>query len=294
MVGQAHAAAGSSSNIMDRVRDDFMSMTEFFDTVLPGTLQRYNTVLDFTPKFTDVRAREFIRFPLELRYGASDTLELFAGLTPFVPNPFNNGWDHRFGPGEARFGFRKNFDNGFLFFDEATYGLETRIPLGKPPYDLIEGYSHVRPFITASRRLVWPHTKVFTTLAYDREVNTPGRDKPSSTRVVRQHIAEVAPGFLYKPGEYGGFFEYEFRHLDEDDGYRLSHGCQIGMIWDLPRDKTKSWKLPGKWQIEIAYKVIKEEGRSVDMGIITHVRVRTTLHEVMNSDLTRKLIPGQP
>lgn len=279
------ARADVGGSLFDRMRDD---MTEFFDTVLPGTLRKYNTVLDFSPKFSDFRNREFIRYPLELRYGASDQLELFAGLTPFSPSPFNDGYDHRWGLGEVILGFRRDLEGGLGMFDQATVGVETRTPVGKPPFDLNEGYIHVRPFLTASRRLPWPHMKAFATLSYDRSLDTPGRDRPPPT-FVRQHIATIAPGFLYKPGIYGGFFEYEFRHLQEDDGYRLSHGGKIGMIWDVPRTKSQSWKLPGKWQIELAYKLVKEEGRGVDQGIVTRVRLRTTLREVLDSNLAHPL-----
>lgn len=273
-------------SLFDRMRDD---MTEFFDTVLPGTLRKYNTVLDFSPKFSDLRNREFIRYPLELRYGASDQLELFAGLTPFSPSPFNDGYDHRWGLGEVILGFRRDLEGGLGLFDQATVGLETRTPLGKPPLDLNEGYIHVRPFLTASRRLPWPHMKTFATLSYDRSLDTPGRDRRPPPPFVRQHIATLAPGFLYKPGIYGGFFEYEFRHLQEDEGYRLSHGGKLGMIWDVPRTRSQAWKLPGKWQIELAYKLVKEEGRGLDQGIITRVRLRTSLREVMDSNLIHPL-----
>jgi hypothetical protein len=271
------------------IEDDVMEMTEFFETILPGTLRKYNLVLDFTPRFTDFRNREFIRYPLELRYGISENSEVFGGFTPFSPNPFNHGEDHRWGLGEVRFGGRKSLDYGFGFFDQATIGIETRIPVGNPPIDLNDGYLHVRPFLTATRRLHWPHTEFFTAASYDRAFDSPHRDQPTDPRIVHQHIAEISPGILYKPGQYGYFFEYDFRDLDEDDGYRLSHGEKVGVIWDMPRTRSKAWHLPGKWEIEMAFKVVEEEGRSINYGIDTHVRVRTTLREVMSSELTHSL-----
>src|SRR3954470_7707334 len=73
------------------MRQTVLRMTEFFDTTLPGVLQEQNITLHFTPKFSDLRDQEYIRYPLELRYGASSRLELSTGLTPFSPNPFNGG-----------------------------------------------------------------------------------------------------------------------------------------------------------------------------------------------------------
>ncbi len=277
-----------SSNLFRRMRDPVMDMTQFFETTLPGTLQKYNLVLDFSPRFGDIRHREYIRYPLELRYGVSDTWELYTEVIPFSPNPINSGEDHRWGMGEVRLGVRHDTDKGFGFYDRATLGLETRIPVGNPPVDMIDGYAHLKPILTGSRRLHWPHFTLFTTFSYDRSIRVPSRRDPPDY-VVRQHIAQVAPGILYKPGEYGLWFEYDFRHLDEDDGYRLSHGIRVGPIWDIPRFKTQKWKLPGKWQVELAYKVVKEEGRDADHGVSMRVRVRTTLREVMDSHFIKPL-----
>src|SRR5688572_6934089 len=79
----------------DRVRERVLRMTDFLDTMLPGVLEENNITLHFRPKFGDMRDEEYIRFPVELRYGYTDHLELQAGIVPFTPNPFNTGRDHR-------------------------------------------------------------------------------------------------------------------------------------------------------------------------------------------------------
>jgi hypothetical protein len=285
----APVPAGAADGLFQRFGDAVMGMTEFFETVLPGTLRKYNTVLDFTPKFGDFRNREFIRYPLQLRYGYSENLELIGGLTPFSPSPFNSGRDHRWGLGELRLGARRNAPQGLWIFHQATFGLETRLPLGNPPVELIDGYFHVRPYVTASRDLHLPHTKVFATLSYDHSFDAPGRDRPTDPDAAREHIAEFAPGILYKPGKYGYFFEYDFQHINEDSGYRLLHGQKIGVIWEVPTTRSRRWRLPGKWQIELAARIIEEEGQNIRYGLVTHVRVRTTLREVLDSPTLRGL-----
>ena len=272
------AFAGEAINSM---RERVLRMTEFLDTMLPGTLGSRNLTLSFKPKFSDLRDNEYVRYPLELRYGLSERWELLGGLTPFGPNPINSGVDHRWGPGEVKLGARYDLVGRVAFFDATTVGFETRIPLGKPPVELNDHYTHVRPFVTSSRTLRdWPSTTFYANLGYDRSVELTHRREPPP-QVVRRNIIEAAPGLLFKPGELGYFAEYRFRHLAEERDSRLAHEVQVGTIWDVPLARTAAWKLPGKWQLEFAYKVNHEEGRGTDHGVAARVNWRTTLREVL-------------
>lgn len=275
-------AAEKKLSPADRVRERVLRMTEFFDTKLPGVLDERNMTLHFKPKFGDLRDSEFMRFPLELRYGYSSRLELFGGVVPFSPSPFNSGRDHRWGLGEAKFGGRYDVGRLFGFFDSATLGLENRVPLGKPPVDLNDHYTHVKPLITAARQLlIWPDTTFYANVSYDRSVHLTRRGPPPP-EVMRRHVIEVSPGLLYKPSELGYFAEYRWQHLDEPTEWRLRHEIQFGTVWDVPLARTEAWRLPGKWQLEVAYKVSHEEGRDTDQGIAARVNWRTTLREVMD------------
>ena len=286
-VGVLDAAAAAtptprSSSAGDRMREQVLRMTEFFDTMLPGVLEERNMTLHFSPKFSDLRDSEFMRFPLELRYGYSDNLELRGGIVPFSPNPFNSGRDHRWGPGEARLGVRYDIGNAIRFFDDTTIGLETRTPLGKPPVELNDHYTHVKPFVSAARNLrTWPDTTLYFNVAYDRTVKLTRRDPPPP-EVVRRHIIEVAPGLLFKPGQFGYFAEYRWQHIAEPIGWHLSHQVQFGTIWDVPLARSESWHLPGKWQLELGYKITHEEGHDTDHGVAARVNWRTSLREVLS------------
>lgn len=263
------------------MRERVLRMTDFLDTMLPGVLDKENITLSFKPKFGDLRDEEYIRFPIELRYGYTDRLELQTGLVPFTPSPINSGRDHRWGLGEARLGAKYDLGKTLGFFDDTTLGLENRIPLGKPPVELNDHYTHVKPFVSSARQLVrWPSTTFYTNLSYDRAVKLTKRD-PAPPEVERRHILEFSPGLLFKPSEFGYFAEYRIRHLDEEIGYRLGHEVQVGTIWDIPLERTAGWNLPGKWQLELAYKVGHEEGRETDHGVSARVNWRTTLREVL-------------
>ncbi len=286
--GLSLRAAEPTPSTAELLRERVLRMTDFLDTMLPGVLDEENLTLAFKPKFGDLRDEEYVRFPVELRYGFTRRLELQAGLVPFVPNPINSGRDHRWGPGEIKLGARYDLGPTLGFFTETTAGFATRIPLGKPPVELNDHYTHVKPFLSAARKLHrWPATTFYSNVSYDRSVKL-SRRGPPPPEVIRHHVIEVSPGLLYRPSEFGYFAEYRFRHIAEPDHARLGHEIQVGTIWDIPLERSKGWRLPGKWQLELAYHVGHEEGRDTDHGVSARVNWRTTLREVLTHGQSAK------
>jgi hypothetical protein len=270
------------AELRDRVKEEVLRMTEFFDNELPGTLKKYNLVFSFSPRVGDLNRREFMRLPFRIRYGLREKWEIYAGMTPFMPNPFDEGLDHRWGPGEGRLGVRHDVGRLGTIYDHVTVGLEGRTPLGKPPVQIIDNYTHVTPFINTSRALPFPHTTLFTNYSYDRALDTPSRG-PSPEGMHRRHTFAVTPGVLYKPGEFGFSFEYGFRYYEDDGlGCHLAHEFRAGPIWDVPLWRTQSWGLPGKWQIEFAYRMTYEEGLDKTDGTSVRVRWRTSVREIFS------------
>ena len=262
--------------------EDLLKMTEFLDTTLPGTLKKYKLVFSISPRAADARTGEFIRLPVQLRYGLGDRWEIYGGLTPFCPNPINSGKQHRWGLGEGKTGVRYNWGHWGKLFDQVTIGIEGRTPLGTPPYDLIDYYTHVSPFINTSRPLPIKYTTLYTNIGYDRSMDTPYRaPAPPPPDIVRRHVFAITPSVLYKPGEFGAFVEYHWRHIeDQVIGTHLGHEIKAGPIWDVPLWRTQSWGLPGKWQVELAGRLTYEQGSSASHGVSLRVRWRTTLREV--------------
>ena len=291
VLGGTLRAADVQTSTSERVREQVLRMTEFFDTMLPGVLEENNITLHLRPKFSDLRDNEFMRFPLELRYGLTNTWEVFGGMVPFMPNVFNGGREHRWGPGEAKLGVRHDVGPTLGFFDETTVGVETRVPLGRPPIELNDHYTHLKPMVSAARKLkTWPSTTFYLNLAYDRSVELTHRSAPP-TEVMRRNIIEVVPGLLFKPSELGYFTEYRWHHINEETEWHLAHEVLVGAIWDVPLARSERWKLPGKWQLELAYKISHEEGRDSHQGVSARVNWRTTLREVLAHDSKAASLP---
>lgn len=278
----AAASPSATTSAGERLRARMLRMSEFFDTMLPGVLQEHNVTFHFTPKFSDLRDEEYMRLPFELRYGLGNSWELSGGLTPFVPSPFNRGHDHRWGLGEAKFAGRYDLGSAVPFFDDTTVGVETRIPLGKPPVELNDHYVHLKPFISAARTLrMWPDVTFYGNVSFDRSEEILDR-APPPPEVIRRDIFEVAPGLLFKPAELGYFGEYRWRHIRQPLEWHLEHEIRLGTIWDVPKERSEKWNLPGKWQLELAYEVSHEEGYETHHGVSARVNWRTSLREVLN------------
>ncbi|MEX2045187.1 MAG: hypothetical protein WD941_07525, partial [Opitutus sp.] len=118
-------------------------------------------------------------------------------------------------------------------------------------------------------------------LSYDRSIKLTGRGAPPP-EVVRRHVIEITPGVLYKPSQLGWFAEYRFRHIGQPDDWHLGHEIRIGPVWDIPLARSEKWRLPGKWQLELAYRFSHEEGHEHDHGILTRVDWRTSLREIFD------------
>lgn len=270
----------------NRVLEDILRVREFFDTTIPGTLKKYKLVFSFSPRAHDVPKKEYVRMPLQLRYGLKERWELSGGLSPFSPNPFNNGAEHRWGLAETKLGVRYNWGHWGQIFDNVTLGLEGRTPLGKPPLALTDYYAHLTPSISTSRPLPWEFTTLYTSFVYDRALEAPFRDH---SPVGARNTFLIIPSILYKPGEFGASFEYSFRHIeDQQADTRLGHEFKAGPIWDLPLWRTQSWGLPGKWQVEISGRVTLEEGIKTDTGVTIRVRWRTKVKEVFSKESYRR------
>jgi hypothetical protein len=275
------AAADSPGGVRDRL----LRITDLFDTSLPGTVGRRNVALYFMPRMADFRDREYIRLPFDARYGVGEEWELTGGVAPFIPNPFQAGPDHRWGPGELKLGVRRDLGRLPGWFDETTAGFEIRSPVGKPPTRLNDHHTHLKPFVAATRNAGgWPDTMVYANLSYDHSVRL-WRRGPIPPEVVRRNVVELVPGLLYQPGPYGVFAEYRVRRVAENSAWYLTDEARVGLLWDVPLARSEKWRLPGKWQVELVYKheFSTTRDREPDQGPALRVNWRTKVREVLAS-----------
>lgn len=251
-----------------------LRLTELLDTRLPGILGVDGVVLRLQPRFGDLRDRDYLRLPLELRRGIAERTELALGLTPFTANPFRRGAEHRHGPGEGRIEVRRELRLPAASAWRADAGLEVRFPLGRPPAALNDGFAHLTPNVALSRPWPgWPHALAYAELRYDRGLPYPAR--PAERRAARRRWdARIAPGLLYQPGAWGGFVEHHLRWVEEAGDSFSAPESRIGVVWAVPPAVSRAWGWPGIWRAELAYRHVhtSRPGAEFRGGWVTRVR----------------------
>jgi hypothetical protein len=251
-----------------------LRLTELLDTRLPGVLGVDGVMLRLQPRLGDLRDRDYLRLPLELRRGLAERTELSLGLTPFTANPFRRGSDHRHGPGEGRIEVRRELRLPAASAWRADAALEARFPLGRPPAALNDGFAHLTPKLAVSRPWPgWPPALAYAELRYDRGLPYPAR--PAELRATRRRWdATAAPGLLYQPGAWGAFVEHHLRRVGEGGTSFAAPESRVGLVWAVPPASSRAWGLPGTWRAELAYRHAHASlpGTEFRGGFVTRVR----------------------
>ena len=265
-------------DLPEPAKEPIRRITTFLGTNLPGALEKYNMSLDFIPKVGDFFYREYVRFPLTLRYGLTDTTEILAGWTPFTPNPFYPDADHRWGSGLLRTGARQELGKFLFFFDQWTFGADVVIPSGRPPEDLGDYFGRFRPYLLMSRELTYTRgTRFLFHLNHDRAFSVPHRSEDAA--FPRIHRSSFGPGYLYQPNELGYLFKYRYLITEEETETRNGHQYTAKLIWEIPEYRTRNMKLPGQWQVTAGYTLTDEEQRSLNHSFRMGARISLDLRE---------------
>ena len=273
-----------------------LRLTELLDTRLPGILGVDGAVFRLQPRLGDLRDRDYLRLPLELRRGIADRTELAVGITPFTANPFRRGPDHRHGPGELRLELRRELRLPAGSAWRADAGLEARLPLGRPPAALNDGFAHLTPNVALSRPSPgWPGALAYAEARHDWGLPYPVR--PAERRVARRRWdATAALGLLYQPEAWGGFVEHHLRRLGEGRTAFAAPESRVGVVWAVPVARSRAWGLPGLWRAEVAYRRVHvaRPGAEFASGLVTRVRWNLRLRAPSVTDRASLAEPRSP
>jgi len=283
----AGAVADGAVVVGQKIKAGALQVRDLLGVMLPGEAERDRWVFDFEPKVADMARREFVRYPFLVHYNVTKRLEFYGGATPVSPNPINSGYDARWSMGQGTLGVRYDIKDRILIFDRTVIGFEVNQPLGRPPKDLIDQYTHLRPFATFTCPFKpLPDTTFFVSTYYDKSLwSHEWYDEPPDH--VRTDTFEVAPGFIYKPGQYGMVIQYGIQFLNRTAGDEVDHYGKLGFLWDVPEARSRKWGLGGKWQAELGVKIRDDQSRDPKFGVYGRVKWKTDIFRKKWKELTK-------
>lgn len=181
--------------------EEFSRVSGLFDVDLPKTQPRNRVRVIVHPHFGDLLHRDYLRVPVGFRYGLNDLTELNAEIDSYLTHGLRKR-SAGYGVSELRLGAKYEWNQWLKPTLDTSTGINFRVPLGRPPLELTDGYNHAAPYVVFSRRLSeWPGFTPFVTLSTDVmwKSSVPGsfqRNQP------HRDSLSVAPGFLWERGAF--------------------------------------------------------------------------------------------
>ncbi|MDB6166738.1 MAG: hypothetical protein JWQ83_1878 [Lacunisphaera sp.] len=122
-----------------------------FDTELPKTERKGSIRFIVHPHLGDFTSRSYVRVPLGIRWGVNDHVEFTATVEPYFEHGLKSGSPGN-GIGDVEFGSKYALKRLLDSEWDASTGVNVRMPVGRPPVDMTDGYNHYTPYLVVSRK----------------------------------------------------------------------------------------------------------------------------------------------
>ena len=236
-----------------------------FDTELPKTERKGSIRFIVHPHLGDFTSRSYVRIPLGLRWGVNDHVEFTATVEPYFEHHLRSGSPGN-GIGDVEFGGKFAFREWLKPDYDASTGINVRLPVGRPPLDLTDGYNHYSPYLVVSRKspqtegLTYFVSSTIDLVAKSSVAGTFRKNDPHSSSLL------FGTGFVLDryPFHYTLEAGYQTTSLIGKDNKQFFF-AKPGFAWDLPRKLTFNSR--GRWLFGFSTKFTEgPDGLRVDTG----------------------------
>jgi hypothetical protein len=237
-----------------------------FEIDLPKTELPGNIRFIFQPSFRDLISKDYLRIPLEFRWGVNDHFELNSDIETYSDHGLHGGQSRGYGFSTLHFGAKYAWLEWLKPTWATSVGFNSSIPVSRPPLELTDGHNHFTPYIVFGRQLGWmPGLSGFIHASADfvSTSSTPGnfgRNQPHS------HSLTLTPGLLYDRKAWHYTLEVDgttTRVIGKGDHDFLT--IRPGVIWDLPRQLT--FNARGRWLVGFnVTAVFGPDGNTISTG----------------------------
>jgi hypothetical protein len=220
-------------------------MPGFFEIEMPKTERRGQVTFNFQPHFRDLISKAYLRIPLEFRWGVNDHFELNSETDTYFHHGLRSG-SSEYGLSAVHFGAKYAWHKWLKPVWDTSLGINTSIPVSRPPIELTDGHNHVTPYIVFGRKL--DRVKglsgyVHASVDFISKSSTPGnfgRNQPHSNSLT------LSPGLVYNRKAWHYTLEVDGTTtslVGQDHRYFLT--VRPGVVWDLP--KKLVFNARGRW-----------------------------------------------
>jgi hypothetical protein len=223
----------------------FSRFSGLFEIDLPKTERRGNIRFIYQPHFRDFIDKSYVRVPLEFRWGVNDHFELNSDIETYLTHGLRKE-NVGYGLSSLHFGAKYAWHIWLKPTWDTSVGINSRIPVSRPPIELTDGHTHFTPYIVFGRKVDGVKGLsgfVNTSVDFVAKSSTPGnfgQNEPHSDSLT------VTPGLLYTRKAWHYTLEVDCtttRLIGAGDHDFLT--IRPGVIWDLP--KSLVFHARGRW-----------------------------------------------
>ncbi len=153
-LGLLPVTRAQTTAVEPKVKEDpeaFSPVRGLFDVDLPKTVEKASMKLLVNPHFGDLLNRDYLRVPVGVRIGINNRTEVSAEMESFLEHGLKKSGPG-YGVGVLRLGGKYQWLHWLKPFVDTSTGLNTTLPVGRPPIDMTDGFFHVSPYVTFAKR----------------------------------------------------------------------------------------------------------------------------------------------
>lgn len=254
--------------------DNDLRIRGVFNSVLPGTETKHALRLNFLPRIGDLVHRDYMRVPLNLRYGLSDDIELSGGVNGYFSHGAGDvNFFREAGLSQVHLGTKIHLGEILADGWDLSVGADWDRPVGSPPKEVTDAMEHIAPFVSFSHPVHGsPHLRLFGSVTFDEvtQMGFPGRIEKNK---LTDDALEFSLGVLRQRGDITYTLETTVATTRVTaDVAEETYAIRPGVVWVVPERYTFWAK--GKWLLGASVRATYgPDGADVGAGLKLRINI---------------------
>ncbi|KKK51862.1 hypothetical protein LCGC14_3110710, partial [marine sediment metagenome] len=250
---------------------------EFLSIEVPDIERRRHIGISMNPQLMDIINNDYIRLPIQFKYGLAKNIELSVRPVTYIHNPRRKTVG--LGIADLDMGIKYRFLHILRRHVSMAFAFHTIYPVGSNP-ELMDGYVHYKPRLIVSKTLEDFHKlQVVSSIGWNL---IDGASEPLLVEdEVKKDITQLSFGLRLPRDPFAWSLEFVYTTDKPDNGEYEALTVTPGWHWNIPREQAE-W-FPGDLGLSLGVGFGFMDAKDVEY--ITKVRATIPIH--VNVDLER-------